>query len=159
METVIDRRAPANWWLLVVFLVVVMGVGGAIGFVNIPGSWYAALTKPPFNPPNWVFAPVWTILYVLIAIAGWRTFNRDRTGAPMILWVVQMLLNWAWSPVWFSLHAPWPALAIIIALWLVIIAFIAVSWRRDLVSAWLFVPYALWVSFATVLNASIAWLN
>ena len=77
----------------------------------------------------------------------------------MGLWVTQMVLNWAWSPIWFRLHAPWPAFVVIIAILALIIAFIAATWRSDRVSAWLFVPYALWVAFASSLNLAIAVLN
>jgi len=145
--------------VLVLFLLVVIVVGGLIGIANVPGPWYQSLAKPPFNPPNWVFAPVWFTLYVLIAIAGWRTFEAAPRSARMVLWGGQMLLNWTWSPVWFTLHALWPAFAVIAAILLLILAFIASSWRRDRVSAVLFIPYALWVSFASALNLSIALLN
>jgi tryptophan-rich sensory protein len=77
----------------------------------------------------------------------------------MFLWILQMILNWAWSPTWFTLHQMWPAFAIIIAILLLILGFIVTSWRRDRVAAWLFVPYAAWVAFASSLNLSIAILN
>ncbi|MDO8360528.1 MAG: TspO/MBR family protein, partial [Devosia sp.] len=125
----------------------------------LPDAWYQALAKPPFNPPNWVFAPVWFVLYVMIGIAGARTFIRRPAGTPMVLWVLQMLLNWAWAPVWFSLHLLWPAFAIIVAILALIVGFIATSWKADRVSALLFVPYAAWVAFASTLNLSIALLN
>lgn len=148
-----------RWAALACFLVIVIGVGALIGFTTAPDGWYAKLAKPPFNPPNWVFAPVWLALYVLIAIAGWRTFLRDASSTPMFLWILQMILNWAWSPTWFTLHLLWPAFAIIIAILLLIVAFIVTSWRRDRVAAWMFVPYAAWVAFASTLNLSIAILN
>jgi benzodiazapine receptor len=154
-----NYRSPRSLALLVGFLLVVIVVGGAIGVANIPGEWYQALHKPFFNPPNWLFGPVWFTLYVLIAIAGWRTFLVEPRGARMGLWVAQMGLNWMWSPVWFGLHAPWPAFAVIISILALIIVLIATSWRRDRVAAWLFVPYALWVGFASSLNLSIALLN
>lgn len=157
--TLSDYRNPRSLALLAAFLLVVIVVGGAIGVANIPGRWYQALAKPSFNPPNWLFGPVWFALYVLIAIAGWRTFLAAPAGPRMWLWYGQMVLNWLWSPVWFGLHALWPAFAIISAILLLIIAFIAVSWRRDRVAASLFVPYALWVAFASALNLSIALLN
>ncbi|RZA05364.1 MAG: tryptophan-rich sensory protein, partial [Proteobacteria bacterium] len=78
---------------LAVFIVVVVGVGGLIGTQSVPGAWYQGLQKPPFNPPNWIFGPVWFTLYVLIAIAGWRTWVQDRAGTPMKLWFGQMLFN------------------------------------------------------------------
>ncbi len=152
-------RRPASLILLAVFLVVVFGVGGVIGYSTAPGAWYQGLAKPPFNPPNWLFGPVWGLLYIMIAIAGWRTFLRDRSGTAMKIWYAQMLLNWAWSPVWFALHLLWPAFAIIALIFALIVAFIATTWRSDRASAWLFVPYALWVGFASILNLSIAILN
>jgi len=155
----IDYRSPRSLVILAVFLVVVIGMGALIGINTVPGEWYASLNKPPFNPPNWVFGPVWFTLYVLIAIAGWRTFMRDSGGTEMKAWFGQMLLNWAWSPVWFTLHLLWPAFAVIVVMWLLIVAFIAGSWRKDRVSAWLFVPYLAWVSFASLLNLSVAILN
>lgn len=160
MSTAIaDHRRPRDWALLVAFIVVVVGIGGLIGSQSAPGAWYQGLEKPPFNPPNWVFAPVWFTLYVMIAVAGWRTWMRDRSGAAMKLWTGQMLLNWAWTPVWFIAQMLWPAFAIIVVLLALIIVFIAVSWRSDRLAALLFVPYAAWVGFASVLNLSIALLN
>jgi tryptophan-rich sensory protein len=145
--------------LLAAFIVVVVGVGGLIGTQSIPGTWYEGLQKPPFNPPNWIFGPVWFTLYVMIAVAGWRTWMRYRTGTAMKLWFAQMLLNWAWSPIWFIGQMLWPAFAVIIALLALIVGFIAISWRSDRVAAWLFLPYAAWVAFASTLNVSIAVLN
>ena len=155
----LDYRSPRTWAIVAAFIVLVVAVGGLIGVNSLPGEWYQALAKPPFNPPNWVFGPVWFTLYVLIAIAGARTFLRSATSGSMLLWVLQMVLNWAWSPTWFTLHLLWPAFAIIIAILALIVAFILSSWRSDRVSAWLFVPYALWVAFASSLNLSIALLN
>ncbi|MDE2464475.1 MAG: tryptophan-rich sensory protein [Alphaproteobacteria bacterium] len=141
------------------FVILVVGGGLVIGFLTAPGQWYAALTKPPFNPPDWVFAPIWTLLYVLIAIAGWRTFERDRGGWPMKLWVLQLGLNFLWSPVFFAAHLMGLALAIVLLLLMTILFFIALSWRQDPPRAWLFVPYAIWVAFASLLNASLLLLN
>lgn len=148
----------SNPLVLAAFLVVVIGGGLLIGFVTRPDAWYAGLAKPPFNPPNWIFAPVWTLLYVLIAIAGARTFARGLDLA-FGLWVAQLALNFAWSPAFFGLHRPGLALAIVAALLAVILAFIVQRWQVDNVSALLFVPYACWVAFATLLNASIVRLN
>ncbi len=148
------RRAA----IYVVFPIAVLGIGLLIGTVTRPDGWYAALAKPSFNPPGWVFGPVWTILYVLIAISGARTFEGGA-GRAFSLWLVQMALNFAWSPVFFGLHRPGIALLIIAALLVTILMFIAYRWRGDRVSATLFVPYAAWVAFASVLNASIVVLN
>ncbi|EAQ34914.1 tryptophan-rich sensory protein [Nitrobacter sp. Nb-311A] len=144
---------------LIVFLILVIGGGLAIGFLTVPGEWYAALAKPAFNPPNWLFAPVWTLLYILIAIAGWRVFERNRDGLPMKLWWLSLLLNFLWSPTFFSAHKVGAALVVILLLLATIVAFIGTAWRRDRVAAWLFAPYAAWVAFASVLNGSIWTLN
>lgn len=144
---------------LTLFIALVLGTGLAIGGLTVTGGWYDSLAKPSFSPPSWVFGPVWTVIYVLIAIAGWRTWERDRTGWPMKAWWVQMALNFLWTPVYFGAHQIGGALVVILALLAAILAFIAVTWRPDRVSAWLFAPYAAWVTFATALNASIWALN
>jgi translocator protein len=154
-----DFRKPRTLWVTVFFVALVMVVGGVIGVSATPDAWYQALAKPPFNPPNWIFGPVWSVLYVLIGIAGARSFLRAPRSAAMALWVGQMLLNWIWSPTWFGLHMLWPAFAIIITILALIIAYIAVNWRVDRTASLLFVPYALWVAFASTLNLSIALLN
>jgi translocator protein len=140
-----------------IFLIAVVGGGLLIGTVTRPDGWYAALAKPAFNPPNSLFGPVWTLLYVLIAIAGARTWERGLSG--LGLWLGQMALNFAWSPVFFGLHQPGLALVVILGLLVAVLMFIANRWRVDHVSALLFVPYAAWIAFASVLNAAIAVLN
>ncbi len=142
--------------VVVIFLGVVLGGGLALGAMARPDGWYAALAKPPFNPPNWVFAPVWSLLYVMIAVAGARTYERVGGFA---LWVAQLVLNFAWTPAFFLLHRPALALCIIAALLAAILVFIVTRWTADRVSALLFVPYAAWVGFAALLNASLVALN
>ena len=144
---------------LALFIVVVLGGGTLIGVTTLPGGWYAGLIKPSFNPPNWVFAPAWTLLYLLIAIAGWRIWQRDLRSAAMTAWFIQLGLNFVWSPVFFGAHRIGLALAIIVALLAAILSFIATAWPRDRVASWLFVPYAAWVTFATALNAAVWRLN
>lgn len=144
---------------LAVFLVLVLGGGLLIGYATLPGAWYAALAKPAFNPPNWVFGPVWSLLYVLIAIAGWRIWRTLVSGAAKTLWIVQLVLNFLWSPVFFGAEMPRAGLAVIILLLAAILGFIVAAWNEDRSAAWLFVPYAFWVAFATLLNLSIVWLN
>ena len=144
---------------LVLFLLLVVGGGVAIGYLTAPGEWYAGLAKPSFNPPNWMFAPVWTVLYVLIALAGWRVWRKDAGGWPVRLWWAQLALNFLWSPVFFAAHWIWLALLIILLLLAAILAFIALSWRQDRLAAWLFAPYAAWVGFASMLNGAIFALN
>lgn len=142
-----------------VFLVLVVGGGLLVGSTNIPDGWYAGLAKPPFNPPNWIFGPVWTLLYVMIAVAGARTWLRQRRGGAMATWWTQLVFNFLWSPVFFTLHSIGGALIIVLAMAAAVVAFIALTWRVDRAAALLFVPYLAWVSFATLLNASILWLN
>jgi tryptophan-rich sensory protein len=143
--------------IYVTFLFAVVGIGFLIGTVTRPDGRYAALVKPSFNPPNWVFGPVWTVLYVMIAIVGARTWESGTGGSD--LWLAQMALNFAWTPVFFRLQSPGVALAIIVAMLIAIVAFIATRWRADRISALVFVPYAAWVAFASVLNAAIVVLN
>lgn len=144
---------------LLVFVAGVVGIGGLIGTMNPPGEWYAALAKPGFVPPNWAFPLAWTILYTLIAIAGWRTFRREPRGKAMLAWAAQMALNFAWSPVMFTMHQIGAALVILIALFVAIVTYIGLELSRDRLAAALFVPYAAWVAFAGVLNAAIWRLN
>lgn len=153
-----DARPPALF-SAALFVAVIVGISLSIGFLTRPGEWYESLAKPAFNPPSWVFRPVWTVLYVLIAISGWRIWRTALRSAAMMLWITQMILNWSWSPAFFGAEAPWLAFAIIVAMLASILVFIVQAWRQDRLSAWLFVPYAAWVAFATVLNGSIAAMN
>ncbi|UVC12604.1 tryptophan-rich sensory protein (plasmid) [Rhizobium sp. TH2] len=149
---------PAQLRILVLFLLVVIGVGIGIGLAIQPGTWYAALRKPSFNPPNWIFGPAWTALYVLIAIAGWRTWRLEgHSSRSMRFWTIQMLLNWIWTPLFFGAHQMMAGLVVIVVLLLAILLFIVTT--RDTVARLCFVPYALWVGFASLLNASLLWLN
>lgn len=150
---------PRSWVTLAVFLALVLVIGGLVGTQSVPGAWYEGLAKPPLNPPNWVFGPVWFALYVMIAVAGWRIWMVAPRSRAMTLWGVQMLLNWAWSPVWFLAQQPWAAFVILVGMWLAIAGFILSARRHDNIAPWLFVPYIAWVSFAGYLNLSIALLN
>lgn len=145
--------------MLFLFLALVLGGGLLVGSVTAPGAWYATLSKPPFNPPGWVFAPVWTTLYVMIAIAGWRIWRVSRNCTPMRLWWAQLALNFAWPLAFFAGHRIDVALGVIALLLLTIIGFIVAAWRRDRAAALLFVPYAAWVAFAAILNGAIWLLN
>jgi translocator protein len=141
------------------FLVLTTGGGLLIGFLTRPGEWYARLAKPSFTPPAGVFVPVWTLLYIMIAIAGWRTFSRDPFGPAIIVWSIALALNFSWSPIFFGLNKPVAALSVIAVLLAMIFSFIGLTWSRDAVSAFLFVPYAAWTLFAAALNAAICRLN
>ena len=144
---------------LVLFLLLVVGGGVLIGGLTNAGPWYDALQKPWFNPPPWLFGPAWTLLYILIAIAGWRVWKREPSGGLMKLWWLQLVVNFLWSPAFFGLQNIGLALVIVLALLASVLAFIAMGWNRDRPAALLFMPYALWVAFASTLNASIYLAN
>lgn len=144
---------------LAAFIILVLGGGTLIGTMSTPGEWYEGLAKPWFNPPAWVFGPAWSILYVLIAIAGWRIWMLPSKGAAMLFWWLQLAFNFIWTPVFFVAHQLGLALVVVGVMLVLILAFIASAWNRDRLAALLFVPYALWVTFATTLNAAIWWLN
>jgi tryptophan-rich sensory protein len=144
---------------LIAFIILCVGGGSFVGTQNLPGDWYEGLSKPIFNPPAWVFGPVWTILYAMIAIAGWRTWMRASDSGLMILWFAQLALNLTWSPVFFTYHWMLPAAIIIILMVILTLIFILKSWSIDRAAALLMLPYLAWISFATVLNLSLWWLN
>lgn len=144
---------------LALFVVVVVGIGMAIGYLNVPGAWYAALNKPWFNPPNWIFAPVWTILYVLIAVVGWRTWFITEQRDLKVLWSAQMVLNYLWSPAFFGAQNPVLGLIVILPLLAAITLFIVKARKVDPTSMSMFLPYVVWVAFASMLNGAIVLLN
>lgn len=125
-------------------------------------SWYAGLEKPSWNPPGWVFGPVWTLLYILMAVAAWLVWRKAGFGGavlPLALYLAQLVLNAAWSWLFFGLHRPGTALADIAAL-LVLIVIVAGMFRRILpLAGWLMAPYVAWVAFAAVLNFALWRLN
>ena len=143
----------------ILFIGFVVGAGLLSGLTNMPGEWYQSLEKPFFNPPSWLFGPVWTTLYVMIGVAGARIWQRAPKSAAMQLWFAQMALNLTWSPAFFGLQNPELALVVIAGMLVTIIAFMVKARPIDRISTLLFVPYLAWVSFASVLNLSIAWLN
>ncbi|MBP0615887.1 TspO/MBR family protein [Jiella mangrovi] len=143
---------------LALFLLVTVGGGGLIGLSVETGGWYAALAKPSFNPPDWVFGPVWGTLYILIGIAGWRVW-RAGEGKAQTLWWAQLALNFVWPPIFFAAHRLGVGLVVILALIAAITLFIAQTWQRERPSALLFLPYLAWVAYASLLNAALWWLN
>ena len=145
--------------VLLFFVVLVMGGGLAIGYQTRPGDWYAQLIRPDFTPPGWLFGPVWTALYIMIGVAGWRAWRTDGRGWLIKVWWAQLVLNFLWSPIFFTSHQIGFALVIILILLVTILGFISTAWPRDRVAALLFAPYAAWVAFASLLNASIFALN
>jgi translocator protein len=160
-----DLRSIQKAWLVAVAVIPVVAasvVGQIATYPNLT-PWYAGLVKPGFNPPNWVFAPVWTTFYVLMAFAVWRVLRlRRKTPARRLgltLLFVQLALNTAWPWMFFGAHSPSLGLLNIVAQVAVIIATVIVFYRLDRIAAWCLVPLAVWVGFATVLNFSIWRLN
>ncbi|NOU35757.1 MAG: tryptophan-rich sensory protein [Kiritimatiellaceae bacterium] len=130
-------------------------------FVNI-GGWYEALNKPSWNPPSWIFGPVWSTLYLMIGLAGylaWTRGCREERRAVFTAYGAQLLLNALWSPVFFGLHRPDSALIVLTLLWFSILICIGAFSQRSRLAAWLMIPYFLWVSFAGALNTVIAAMN
>jgi tryptophan-rich sensory protein len=166
-------RDYAGLALFIAINVAISALGGWATAASV-GTWYPTLAKPAFNPPNWIFAPVWSALYLMIAIAGWRVWRRgdgeasggvEASGAmrevrlALIVYAVQIALNLSWSFVFFGARLIGPALAVIAALLAAIIANAFLFWRIDRAAGALLVPYAAWVAFATLLNAALWRLN
>lgn len=152
-----------EWLVLALFLVICLGTAGVGALLtNLSvGDWYAALAKPSWNPPNWVFGPVWTALYCVMALAAWLVWRSEGWDSrfSLFLFGVQLCLNVAWSGLFFGLRDPGLAVAEIVLLWLAILATIVVFWRTSATAAVLLMPYLAWVSFATILNATIWRMN
>lgn len=128
----------------------------------MPGEWYAQLKKPLWNPPGWIFGPVWTALYIMMAIAAWLIWRSGGFSArrkALMLFLLQLLLNAAWSPLFFGLHQPALAFVEIVLLWLAILATLLVFWKVQRRAGVLLLPYLAWVSFAAVLNFTLWQLN
>jgi benzodiazapine receptor len=155
-------HSPAEhpWLGLIVVVVIcfaVAALGGVATAANIPG-WYAGLAKPSWTPPDWVFGPVWSVLYLSMAVAAWLVWRRDGlagASVPMTLFGVQLALNAAWTWLFFGLHSPAAALVDIVLLWGAIAATTVTFWQRSAAAGILFVPYLTWVGFASVLNFAI----
>lgn len=144
-------------WALLAFLAA--NVAAALtGAFCPPGAWYQTLSKPSWTPPNWLFGPAWTVLYIMIAVAGWLAWRDAGPGGavlPMAAYALQLLFNAFWSVAFFGLRRIGLALADAVAMALAIVACIAVFAPINALAAWLMVPYLLWVCFATALNLSI----
>ena len=153
-----------DWFWLAPFVAavaLVMVLGGTVTAPAI-GDWYVGLNRPPWTPPNWLFAPVWTALYLMMAVAAWLVWRQrrgTRVGPPLALWGLQLALNLAWSYVFFGLRNPMLALIDIFALLVLILATFVLFWPVRRLAGWLLVPYIVWVGYATALNYAIWRLN
>ncbi|MDB6174904.1 MAG: tryptophan-rich sensory protein [Chthoniobacteraceae bacterium] len=143
-------------WILLTFLAPTIGAG------SLPGEWFAGLNKPSWNPPSALFGPVWTLLYILMAVAAWRVWRQGgwRTQRrPLTFYLIQLALNAFWTPLFFGWHLPGVAFGEIILLWVAIVITLVAFSKVERPATWLLVPYLAWVSFAAVLNLSIWRLN
>lgn len=139
--------------------------GGAISGIASAGgdsAWYQQLNRPSWTPPSWLFAPVWTTLYALMAIAAWRIWRIGgwyRHATPLRLFLLQLAANFAWTPLFFNAHLLAVALVDLIVLWILLAVTIVLFAQRDRIAPWLLAPYLAWVTFAGALNAAFARLN
>lgn len=143
-------------WLLLSFS------AAALGGLFMPGEWYAGLRKPSWNPPNWIFGPVWTALYTMMAIAAWLIWKRGGFSGQRkaLTWfLLQLLLNALWSPLFFGMKNPALAFVDIVLLWLALLATVLAFWKARRLAGVLLVPYLLWVTFASALNLALWQLN
>jgi tryptophan-rich sensory protein len=151
---------PRQWWTLLPFLVAVTAVAGVGGLAAAASqATYRALDLPPYAPPSWLFGPVWSVLYLCIGVAGWLLWRAGGWDRVMWLWSAQLLLNLAWTPLFFAADLYAVALVEILALAASIGLLVVWAWHRSRAAAWLLAPYLAWVCFATALNAGIVVLN
>ncbi len=154
-------RDKGDWVKLGVWIVGIelVGILGSMFTVSNIESWYVSLEKPVFNPPNWVFGPVWTILYAMLGWVGYSLWKKKGNKKMKWLFAGQLALNAMWSPVFFGARETMLALIIIVSLWIVLVRLMKLAYARKREIFWWLVPYFGWVSFATVLNAAIVGLN
>lgn len=148
-------------WTLAIFLGLCF-VAASTGGIFRPGDWYARLNKPSWNPPDWLFAPAWAVLFLMIAVSGWRAWEATGPGealVPMAVYGLQLALNALWSPLFFGLKRMDWAFYELVVFWLAIAANIAVFAMVDTVAALLLVPYLAWVTFAGYLNLTLWRMN
>lgn len=149
-------------WLVLALWIVVSLIPGFVGSQFQPGEWYDSLVKPSWNPPGWVFGPVWTTLYVLMGISAWLVWKQSGFGgAGPALWIFlgQLVLNGLWSYLFFGINSPFTAFIEIVLLWLAILVTTVMFWRIRPLAGVLLIPYLAWVGFASVLNFTLWRLN
>ncbi|RME89836.1 MAG: tryptophan-rich sensory protein [Verrucomicrobia bacterium] len=158
-----DARTEKTFFVVAIPFFAAAAAAAASGSLfPADGPWYQSLTAPAFRPPSWIFGPVWTVLYVLIALAGARLARHlggPRGGLAVGLWSLQMVLNALWTPAFFGAHDLFAALVVVLLLGATIAVLIALSWRLERLAALLLLPYLGWVTFAAILNAAYWWLN
>lgn len=149
---------------MIISIAICLGAGGLGAIATTPeiDGWYKTIEKPSWNPPGYVFGPVWTALYIMMGVAAWLVWKREgfkKAKVPLVLFTVQLLLNVVWSWIFFNLHQPGWAFVEIAVLWIAIVATTIAFFKCQKVAGWLMMPYLAWVSFASVLNFTIWQLN
>lgn len=150
---------------MIISQAVCLGAGliGAVFSMQSLGTWYDMLKKPLYTPPNWVFAPVWTVLYVLMGLALYLIWHKrqgyGQKTVAYLLFAAQLTLNVGWTFIFFVEHALWGGLFVILGLWLSIVATIHEFLKISQVAGWLLLPYLIWVSYAALLNLGLCWFN
>lgn len=160
----LEMTERTRWIGLILFVSTCLSAGGLGAVATTPeiDGWYRTVVKPDWNPPNWVFGPVWTTLFVMMGISAWliwRPAGFQKAATPLTLFAAQLVLNVAWSWIFFGIHEIGWAAAEIILLWLVILVTTVTFFRRSKPAGWLLTPYLVWVTFASVLNFTIWRLN
>jgi len=146
---------------LLIAVCICLGAAGVGSLLTSPslGSWYASLAKPRWTPPNWVFAPVWTTLYLCMAVAAWCVWRNQGFRFPLVLFLIQLGLNVLWSGLFFALRRPGAAVLEVVFLWAAIFATDVAFWPVSRVAGALMLPYLVWVTFASGLNAAVWKMN
>jgi benzodiazapine receptor len=150
---------------ILIAVVGTVAIGSASGLITADAinTWYAGINKPSFNPPNWIFGPVWTLLYILMGVAAGLVWSSTAEATvkrrALAAYILQLGLNALWSILFFGLRSPQLALTEIVLLWIAIVWCMRLFEPIQRTAAYLLVPYLLWVSFASVLNGAIVWLN
>ena len=154
------KRAERRPLLFFILVTLIVGAAGSVFTEPNIATWYAGLVHPSFAPPNWLFAPVWTTLYVVMAVAAWRVWRLAGTRSPeMIAYAMQLIFNLAWSAIFFAAHQIGLALVEIGLLLALVLATTILFWRRDRLAGLLFLPYLAWTVFAAFLNQAFWALN
>lgn len=160
MQTVETRKN--QWLVLAGFILLCVTTGMIGGLVTAPSieNWYRTIAKPDWTPPNWLFGPVWTVLFIMMGVAAWLVWKtRDRIAPAMMLFGVQLALNLGWSLLFFGARSPGLALIEVVLLWGSVLLTMLAFFGRQRTAGWLFVPYLAWVSFAAILNFAIWSMN
>jgi tryptophan-rich sensory protein len=155
----VPARSFARQWFVLGALVLVTFCASLAGMAAPPGDWYASLAKPAWNPPGWIFGPVWTALYLMMAVAAWLVWRREGWRSAVWWYFLQLALNAAWTPVFFGAQRIGWALVVMVALWLAILATLRAFLRVSRPAGLLLFPYLGWVTFAMFLNFTLWRMN